>query len=144
MAHAQNRKHRNTFRIRIGQTIGPPECPIMKRWIFQTPLGSIRLHHFIRPDDQRHLHDHPWWFITFMLKGSYIDKADINGIRHEDILKVGSIRFRPSNHTHIVDTHNSWTLVITGRLKRNWGFWTEHGFRPVRNYFAQYGYAPCE
>lgn len=144
MAHATHRTHKNSLRGRWAQTIGPPECPIMRRWILQTPLGSVRLHHFVRPDDQRHLHDHPWWFITLVLKGGYTDITMIDGVKHQDVLKPGSIRFRPSHHTHIVDTQNSWTLVITGRLRRKWGFWTEHGFEPVRDYFAKFGYAPCE
>lgn len=136
--------HKNNFRFRWAQEIGPPDCPIMRRWIFQTPLGSIRLHHFLRPDDQRHLHDHPWWFLTFVIFGGYTDVTLINNIRYEDKLKIGSIRLRSAYHTHLVETDNSWTLVITGRLKRKWGFWTERGFKKVADYFTEFGYAPCE
>lgn len=136
--------HNNTFRGKWAQLIGPPDCPIMRRWIFQTPLGSVRLHHFLRPDDQRHKHDHPWWFITIILKGGYIDRTEVDGVQYADEVKPGRIRFRSSNHSHWVDTQDSWSLVFTGRLKRDWGFWTEHGFKPVAQYFTMFGYSPCE
>lgn len=69
----------------------PPEhaedCPYMERWVVGIGPGkfwkrakedgpnawfAIRLHHFFRSDED-HLHDHPWWFLTLVLRGSYED-----------------------------------------------------------------------
>lgn len=133
------------WKIKWGQVIGPDECPMMVRWVFETPWFSVRLHHFLRPDDMRHLHDHPWWFVTLLLKGSYRDVTEINGRRcATDELRPGSIRFRPAHHAHAVDTEGCWSIVVTGRIGRRWGFWDSGVFRPVADYFRRYGYAPCE
>lgn len=43
----------------------------MSRWIFEHPLGTVRLHHIRRPDMDVELHDHPWWFFSLILKGWY-------------------------------------------------------------------------
>jgi hypothetical protein len=133
------------WEVKRAELVGPPECPVMQRWCLLTPLLSIRLHHFLRPDEHRHPHDHPWWFITLVLKGGYVDRAMINGIEHADTLKRFSIRFRPALHRHWVDTQDSWTLILTGPVSRKWGFWIGNNlFEPVADYFKYYGYAPCD
>lgn len=59
------------------QKLGNPECIYAERWILKLPfnLGSIRFHHFLKSDDARAHHDHPWWFVTFVLRGSYVDES---------------------------------------------------------------------
>lgn len=41
----------------------------MRRYILKHPWGSIRLHHILRSDDLRALHDHPFNFWTLLLYG---------------------------------------------------------------------------
>lgn len=133
------------FKIKWAQEIGPSECPMMVRWVFETPWCSVRLHHFLRSDDMRHLHDHPWWFTTLVLRGRYRDITEIDGSRFaSDELRAGSVRFRPAHHAHAVETAGCWTIVITGAIRRRWGFWDNGIFRCVSDYFRRYGYAPCE
>jgi hypothetical protein len=43
----------------------------MVRRAFNTPLGGVKLHHILRSDDDRDLHDHPWSFLSIVLKGGY-------------------------------------------------------------------------
>lgn len=144
--------------------IGPPDCPMVERWYIETPLGSVRLHHFLRPDDERHAHDHPWSFLTFVLKGGYEDWTPCPNCRitgeHSyeaskcrmcggankvlDKLRPGSVRYRPAEHTHWVVTDDAWTLMFTGPERRLWGFWVSGVFKPMADYFARYGYAACE
>src|ERR1700756_1815271 len=57
--------------IRLGERLGLPQCPYVIRWRLELPFGSVRVHHWLGPDDHRALHDHPWWFLTIVLKGSY-------------------------------------------------------------------------
>ena len=58
-----------------------PDCKYLERWIlgFGRPGGnswfSLRLHHFFRSDED-HLHDHPGWFWTLMLRGTYLDYVE--------------------------------------------------------------------
>lgn len=132
--------------MRLGITwkekLGRSECPYIERWVLNFHFFSIRLHHFLYSDDTRAPHDHPWWFITFVLKGGYTDRSPEN----DDYLKRGSIRFRSAHHRHsvIVDPGGVWTLLITGRPKRKWGFWVEGKFRKSNKYFFMYGHPACE
>lgn len=132
--------------VKWAESIGSDECPMMVRWVILTPIGSIRLHHFLRPDHDRDAHDHPWWFITVMLKGSYLDRSvDTETGEHTlDHLRRGSIRFRPAHHRHWVETDNSWTLILTGRVKRTWGFWNGIKFLFHYDYRGKNPHAPCE
>lgn len=41
--------------------------PYMLRWIIQTPFGGVRLQKIMASDKERHLHDHPFDFVTFRL-----------------------------------------------------------------------------
>jgi hypothetical protein len=43
----------------------------LKRWGIRTRLFSIYLHHFEAPDPGVDLHDHPWPFLAFVVKGGY-------------------------------------------------------------------------
>jgi hypothetical protein len=45
----------------------------MRRWIFQTPWGTIHLHHILRSDGDRAFHDHPWNFTSILLSGGYTE-----------------------------------------------------------------------
>lgn len=141
----------NGFSLKLGEFIGPADCPMLRRWVIITPLGSIRLHNFLRSDDERDPHDHPWWFLTVMLKGAYTDFTTFpDGTTGQDRLSAGSIRFRPAKHRHMVKTTGAWTLIITGRNARSWGFWERmpdslsQKFHDAKEYFHKYGYAACE
>jgi hypothetical protein len=103
---------------------------------------SIRLHHFIASDDDRGFHDHPWWFVTLVLKGSYIDWSPAG----QDRLGIGSVRYRPAYHKHTVLTDGVWSLVVTGPKIRAWGFW-DHvtgKFVKANKWFFTRGHHPCE
>lgn len=137
--------------LKWGEVIGPDDCPLMIRWLVQNRWGTIRIHHFLRSDEDQ-LHDHPWWFLTLVLKGGYLDETEFDGVKHYDRLKVGSVRFRPAQHRHRVviedsdsdSTVGSWSLVVTGPWQRHWGFWVGGVFVRWKSYFERYGYAACE
>lgn len=122
------------------EQLGLPECPYAERWVFNAGLFTLRVHHFVRSDDDRAFHDHPWWFLTLVVKGSYIDRSP-NG---DDVLKPGSVRFRPARHRHTVVTYGVWTIVLTGRKKRAWGFWQGDRFRKANKWFFEKGHHPCD
>jgi hypothetical protein len=103
---------------------------------------SIRLHHWVASDDQRYLHDHPWWMLILVLKGSYKDIGE----KVIDKLTFSSIRFRRANHRHTVLVDNScWSLLITGRPINQWGFYIPNRIKRLRplRYFSRYGHHPC-
>ncbi len=128
--------------IKWAEPLGLPECPYVVRWRIETPLGSLRVHHWLGPDDGRAFHDHPWWFVTLVLRGGYTDKSPDGDER----LRAGSVRYRPALHRHTVvpDAGGAWTLLLTGRPLRAWGFWPDGRFRKANKWFLAYGHHPCD
>jgi len=128
--------------IKWREQLGLPGCPYLIRWRIETPVGSLRLHHWLGPDDDRAFHDHPWWFITLVLRGSY---SDVNP-RGYDLLYAGSVRFRRAEHRHTVipGKNGAWTLLVTGRRVRDWGFWKNgKKFVKANKWFLSRGHHPC-
>ncbi len=128
--------------IRWAEKLGLPECPYVIRWRFELPLGSVRVHHWLGPDDDRAYHDHPWWFLTLVIRGGYTDKNP-DGDEH---LTAGTVRYRPALHRHTVvpDPGGAWTILLTGRPRRTWGFWLDGRFRKANKWFLAYGHHPCD
>lgn len=109
--------------------------PYLRRWMFRCKLFSVRLHHFVG-EDPDHFHDHPWSFVSLLIKGGYVES-----IRH----RVGFTRwetrtvfrlqpmvwaYRHRLTRHRVETlpEGAWTLVLTGPELREWGFWLTDDF----------------
>jgi len=120
---------RKRFVFEWCRKLGNATCPYLIRWVFSTPFGSIRLHHWIASDDKRATHDHGWWFWTLVLSGGYTDVSDEG---HERMTR-GRLRFRPAEHQHTVevDKGGCWTLVLTGPEFRFWGFWVRYNHEPA-------------
>lgn len=124
--------------------IGNPECPILKRWTLKLPWSKIRLHHFYPNTSDRDTHDHPWWFITLVVAGSY-DDVKLDGTT--DHMKLGSMRFRSANHAHktFAGSNGAWTIVFSQREQRPWGFFPYGKWIPWQEYMMRYGHGMlCE
>ena len=144
-------KPNTLFQIRWAEPLGKTECPYLKRWVLIFFGYSIRLHHWIRSDDKRFMHCHPWDFTTYVVKGKYYDVSSAktkSGLEYHlvDTVKAGERRHRKAEHKHYVDVplEGAWTILFCGRPKRKWGFWitATQFFRPLR-YFSKYGHPPC-
>ena len=103
-----------------------------------TPFFSIKFHRIYRPDRQRDLHDHPWSFLAFILRGSYWEDT-VKGVKRRRWWNWKKATDRHSIRT--VSRSPVWTLVICGPKSRSWGFWVEQGtkFIPWRDYDKLYG-----
>lgn len=110
--------------------IGDRERPYLLRWYLlpRNPHLNLYLHKFLRDDDDRALHDHPWWFCSAVLLGGYREVLESGSV----IRRTGSIGFRRATHRHRVELLRvpTWTLVLTGSKVRTWGFWCPRGFVP--------------
>lgn len=119
-------------------------------------LFHIYLHNILRSDDDRALHDHPWWNVSIVLAGGYwehmpppktITKAITAAIDGTDLRITdtdfaiwrgpGSIVFRRATALHRLEIekgspHGAWTLFITGPRIREWGFACPQGWRHWR------------
>jgi hypothetical protein len=151
--------------LRPREIIGPPDCPILTRWTlikFASKGKKLLLHHFHPNADDRDLHDHPWPFVTIVLWGSYndmkhcvciagrsgrawsdCDLCDGTGFVVREHMRVGKVRYRSASHRHrtMVGPRGCWTLVITGPMQRDWGFWRDGRFWPWRSYEDEFGFA---
>lgn len=130
-----------SFQFRWREPLGHDVCPYAHRTLLNLGWFSIRLHEWHRSDDKRFMHDHPWHFVTFVLRGSYTDVS----AEGRDVLTAGSVRYRRADHAHYVEVPptGAVTIIFTSRVVRNWGFWVKGKFvRPLR-FFGKYGHPPC-
>lgn len=114
--------------------VGPTDNPLLVRWIlFRMPRFGVYLHKLCRSDYDRALHDHPWPFISILLRGTYTEVHDqtIDGKAVFEFHKRGSILIRPAEWRHrfvLDEAKPTWTLVIVGRRQRHWGFFLKDGW----------------
>jgi len=107
--------------------VGGLKNPYLKRWfvIPRNRFFNIYLHHFLRSDDDRALHDHSYSSISIILRGSYVEHTiAAGGIHHRQQLSEGQIKIRLSGaFAHRIEVDKPcWTLFITGPRYREWGF----------------------
>lgn len=114
----------------------------LRRWYIETPLFSVRLHHWLSGDDSRANHDHPWWFVTLVLRGGYTDYSPDRAER----MTASKIAFRCATHRHtvVVDPGGCWTILLTGPQSRRWGFWVKNKFVRSNKYFLKWGAHQCQ
>ena len=104
------------------EVIGPEACPLMfRRTLLSTRWFKVLLHRFVPlATDEAH-HDHPRSFLTLILRGGY---DDVQADGWVERLRAPAIRYRRAEHAHITRVHadGATTLVLMGRLRREWGF----------------------
>ncbi len=119
----------------------------MHRWILRSPWGTLRLHHILRSDEDRHLHDHPFDFTSFLFSGGYTEvaPADEPTAGHPVLIQDSkhwprfSIIRKKAEHAHrLILTEPVWTFVVSGPKRRSWGFHTEQGWVNHREYLKLY------
>jgi len=125
-----------------GQKLGQKDCPYIQRWVLDLGFCSFRLHRWLGSDDPRHFHDHPWWYISLVLFGSYNDVSP----KGAHVRKPGTIAFYRATHQHTVKltSKTCFTILLTGPEKRVWGFWVKGKFKKRNRYFYDYGHIPCD
>lgn len=125
-----------------GQKLGQKECPYIQRWVLDLGFCSFRLHRWLGSDDPRNFHDHPWWYISLVLWGSYADRSP----KGNTTRKTGTLAYFPALHQHTVHLESKvcWTFLVTGPESRDWGFWVKGKFRKRNRYFYDHGHHPCD
>jgi hypothetical protein len=94
-------------------------------WIPRNAYFNVYLHHVLRSDDDRALHDHPWYSFSLILQGGYNEHMiQAGGIHTRDWYQKGAMRFRPSGkyNSDPVMEQDTITISITGPVLRRWGF----------------------
>jgi len=106
---------------------------------------NVFLHKFLKgdPDD---VHDHPWSYCTFILKGGYYEWVpEFNKMGH----KIGEIRYwrGPGHFRYCASTSyhrielkkcvTAWTLFMPGPQTRDWGFLVKNNWIPHEHYLTE-------
>lgn len=109
----------------------------LERWhiIPKNRFFNVYLHKFSGSDDDRAMHDHPWYSFSIKLKGQMIehrrtvlqDNGDITQNIKYGIptrVPVRRLMFRPAGYAHRLELVSpvAYTLFITGPRIREWGF----------------------
>ena len=132
--------------------------PFLVRW-FIIPKNrwcNIYLHKFMRDDEDRALHDHPWMNLSLLLVNRYIE---VTRGEKRTMYQSGDLKFRLASSAHrieLVHTRKtghkrtkaqrkrgqpSWSLFITGPVTRGWGFHCPKGWRAQKEFHERGG---CE
>lgn len=131
---------------------------LIRYTLISTRFFRLFLHKILRSDDDRDLHDHPWNFWTFILRGRYreevpadsppmfnehgkmIVKSKVHGpgslIRHKaaDCHRLDlQLMFKfPTERGSLAPVQTEyipvWTLFLAGPRVRDWGFYTPDGW----------------
>ena len=143
--------------------IGGADAPYLRRWhvLPRNRVFNLYLHHFLRDDDDRALHDHPWAWCSLVLAGGYYEHTiAAGGIHRRRWRPAGSLAISGPRRAHRIELHklprpghgdmydndratNTWvpravtcfTLFATGPTVRNWGFHCpQRGWVPWQNF----------
>ena len=129
--------------------IGGADAPYLRRWhiLPRNRIFNLYLHHFLRDDDDRALHDHPWAWCSLVLAGGYYEHTiAAGGIHHRRWRPAGSLAISGPRRAHRIELHKHpqhmldfysvmggrgrerlppvtcFTLFATGPTVRAWGF----------------------
>lgn len=122
--------------------------PCLLRWriLPSNWLGNIYVHRIVGPDPDTVLHDHPWFWASYIVKGMYAEITDrpqrLDSQQNTEtgewitVHEAGSLRVRSPWFAHrlVPLREEVWTVFVVGPRLRVWGFYTPGGWRPWREY----------
>lgn len=98
---------------------------------------NIYLHCFLGSDEDRALHDHPWHSLSILLKGRIQEHLP------DKIRPIARFvpQFRAATCAHRIELLQgpAWTIFISGRKRREWGFHCPQGWRHWREFTDESG-----
>lgn len=109
---------------------------------------SVRLHHILRSDVDRHFHDHPWPNLSLILRGGYVEHMPITQAQPPEFDQKpqctvmvtrnrGCLVRRTATHRHkliLPKGCTCWSLFVMWGKQRDWGFYTPTGWVYWREY----------
>lgn len=143
----ENELFNKYFQIRWKEPLGLKECPYLYRWTIIIFGYTIRLHHWLRSDDNRYFHDHACDLISMIIKGYYynIIPKDNDHLDVNNSIRIKAKPWKPwkakatSKHYLEIPKGGAWTILLQGKPYHKWGFYVnDHKWRPLR-YFHKFG-----
>ena len=88
--------------------------------LWRTRWFNVYLHQLYAPNWHPQCHDHPWSFVTILLRRGYLEEHN-GSIKWQ---RPGKIMYRPATWLHNVVTPDgtAWSLIITTKKSRDWDF----------------------
>ena len=134
--------------------VGGSDDPYLRRWfvIPRNRFMNVYLHEFIRDDEDRACHDHPWPSLSLSLRGDmqevYLGRVRAPGLDYglfsrgyvraeiERGVTPGTVIYRGAKFAHrmIVPKPGALTLFVTGPRVREWGFLCPKGWVHWRDF----------
>lgn len=132
----------------------------LKRWGLACRFGGVYVHHISAPDPGPDLHDHPFWWASWIVKGGYgevrarseqaVARAHMEVHKPELRVKRGNLNHRERwswqqfrrtecHMIHVCDP-DTWTILVRGPRRRKremgerWGFYTPERYYPEGDY----------
>lgn len=107
----------------------------LRRWwlVPRNNAANVYLHHVVKSDDDRALHDHPWTNTSYVLDGMYVEHTPKGSFER----RAGDVVTRPATALHwleIPDGGYAVSLFVTGPKVREWGFRCGHGWVHWRDF----------
>ncbi len=126
-ALASNRSARWAWMDRFEVPEYDGEGTYLTRWrVVQTPWGGVYVHRFTGPDPRATLHDHPWNFLSIIVRGGYVERRlDPETMEVDEAHKVRWLnRIRASEAHSIMRLLRvpTWSVMLVGRRLRTWGY----------------------
>lgn len=124
---ASNRSPRWAFLERFEVPDYDGDGNYLTRWrVAQTPWFGVYVHRFDGPDPRDTLHDHPWPFLSVVLRGGYIERR-LNPMTMtvNEKHRVRFVNRMPLRSAHAITSLTrtpTWTLMLVGRRVRTWGY----------------------
>lgn len=120
----------------FGRDGGSGDVYLRRLYVFKCPWFSVLIHRIKQPDPDRHPHDHPWDFVSFILRGWYQEWSEHETFEYTRPITKSNRVTAEKPHRIVNVSPDCLTLVITGPKKRSWGFHTEDGWIPWRDYIC--------
>lgn len=122
--------------VKIVDKCKPEMGPMMIRYYLSPRIFGVRLvlHKFLRSDNDRAYHDHPWNYISWIVAGEGYWENQPDGSYWRP---RWSIQKRSKYHKHWVGIFTKgvfsikspvWTIALLYGKRRDWGFWTDKGW----------------
>lgn len=120
---------------------------LVRRRIVQTPWFGVYVHDINERDKDRDPHNHPWSFVSIVLRGHYTENYYPNPKSRSEFSSIAPYYYRQTwkrfsvhkmgrNSAHKITEAGPKlkTLIITGPRKGSWGFFTRIGFVDWKDY----------
>lgn len=119
--------------------------------LIQTPWFGVYLHDIYEPDGDRDPHNHPWSFVSVVLRGRYVERVyptpdatktpltshhyEVHEHRRFSAHRMG----RGAAHRITYAAPGLKTLILTGPRGPGWGFFRHGEFIPWERYEREIG-----